>query len=324
MLFKLTEGLIVEEQSSNQEVELHIYADANGKFYLFDGEKLIEIPKSSLSKKIKEIEGIKLPDNNNEDSDGEISGSEGGPSDSFEDHDLEDFDDTEFEGSLADETFLNGVVDDIVDRQRQEKQKHDTELARKLNPNSEMVAAIKKNIKDFITNELQEIEDEQERYWTDKNSFDDDNARKLPHEVEIEEEDKPLICIYIDESGSCQGPLARNLLDQCASAFDEFLDKKHPENSKIIVEWWYFGSTVSDNPSQTGWGTSWTPLKNHIIERKPDNVIIMTDSDLEGQHGGKHIRIPGSLWCIFVNRKDRDMHIDFDAKNYREYLFTGC
>ena len=330
MKFKLYENIINEEENQD-ESELHIYASKDGKFYIFDGTQLIEVSKQKLGKKIRSMEGQSLPDEL-EKQEGQENGKAGdgdggnGGYDGWLDKDdnLEDFDPEELLGELTDETFINGIVDDVVQRQRVERAATQTALARKLNPNSAVVSAIKKNIKDFISRELQEIADEQERYWVDKNSFDDDNARKLPYELEIDEENRPQINIYIDESGSCMGPLARNLLDQCASAFAEFIDEKHPEESKIKVDWYYFGSVVSTDPDSTGGGTSWAPLKAHIKETNPDNVIILTDSDLQGQHGGAHIRIPGSLWCIFVNDKDKDMHKDFDARNYREYLFTNC
>lgn len=90
-----------------------------------------------------------------------------------------------------------------------------------------------------------------------------------------------------------------------------------PDKSKIDFIEYYFADRVAKTSAAAGGGTSWAPLKEHISGvpiaedgdnyRKPDNVVIVTDSDLAGQHKGDVVKLTGAAWAMFVERADKEL-----------------
>ena len=70
----------------------------------------------------------------------------------------------------------------------------------------------------------------------------------------------------------------------------------------ITVDIYYFATRVSDtlNHDIIRYGTEAQPVMEHIQQTKPDNVIIMTDSDTSNDSVPK-VTVPGGVWFLWKN-----------------------
>lgn len=115
----------------------------------------------------------------------------------------------------------------------------------------------------------------------------------------------PRINVYFDVSVSW-GPGDIELGKYYISILNGYEQQK-----KIIVDLYYFANRVSKNPSECGGGTKGQPILDHIVETGPDNVIVMTDSDITDCK--TKIQVPGGVW--FLWRSD-----ELYSKNLYDHL----
>lgn len=107
----------------------------------------------------------------------------------------------------------------------------------------------------------------------------------------------PRLFVYYDRSGSW-GYDDTKVGDAAISTLNVFVKKK-----QLKIEVYYFGNYVSTNPNDHGGGTgagsdsSNMSIQRHIKENKPDNVVIMTDSDLSGPT--VNVEVPGGMFLLF-------------------------
>ena len=85
----------------------------------------------------------------------------------------------------------------------------------------------------------------------------------------------------------------------------------YQQQEKIIVDLYYFANGVSKTASECGSGTKGQPILDHIVETGPDNVIVMTDSDIRDCK--TKIEVPGGVW--FLWRSD-----ELYSKNLYDHL----
>ena len=107
----------------------------------------------------------------------------------------------------------------------------------------------------------------------------------------------PLINIYFDRSWSFKNYPEKT---KAAEAVIQLLDK-YVRQGKLKIDI-YYGSTgvFTDRKKaeQVSGGMEGNPVITHIQETKPDNVIILTDSD-SGVDGSKSVTVPGAVWILF-------------------------
>ena len=109
---------------------------------------------------------------------------------------------------------------------------------------------------------------------------------------------KPKVIVYYDRSGSWQTPGKTKAGDDAIAMLNETYVRKN----LIELELRYFGDDVSDNPRAVGGGTSaGQKLLDDIVEQRATNVIIMTDSDMDGNSGYRPVEVPGGVFFLFVN-----------------------
>ena len=108
----------------------------------------------------------------------------------------------------------------------------------------------------------------------------------------------PYIAVYFDQSGSW-GP-AKQKIGMKAVAYLQEMEEK----GLLKVGVYYFSDTVSGNKADVAneGGTGATQLiLDHIEEVGADNVIIMTDDDMDNQGAFyRHVTVPGAVWFLFV------------------------
>lgn len=114
--------------------------------------------------------------------------------------------------------------------------------------------------------------------------------------------DIPVIQVYLDNSGSV-GQYQQDIL-AALKTLDDF------ERQKLIKkEVWYFADNISKTRSGTRGCTEAFPviLKN-IAETKPDNVLILTDSDFDRQTNWNEcvkILLSGCMWWVWPSKNNR-------------------
>lgn len=108
---------------------------------------------------------------------------------------------------------------------------------------------------------------------------------------------KPKVVIYYDRSGSWQDRRKTKAGDDAIA----MLNENYVRKNLIELELRYFGDVVSDDPTKVGGGTSAGQLLlDDIVEQRATNVIIMTDSDMDGNKGYKPVEVPGGVFFLFV------------------------
>lgn len=108
---------------------------------------------------------------------------------------------------------------------------------------------------------------------------------------------KPKVVVYYDRSGSWQDPNKTKAGDDAIAMLNETYVRKN----LIELELRYFGDVVSDNPEKVGGGTSAGQLLlDDIVKQRATNVIIMTDSDMDGNSGYRPVEVPGGVFFLFA------------------------
>ena len=101
----------------------------------------------------------------------------------------------------------------------------------------------------------------------------------------------PVINVYFDRSGSWDdAKIAVGM--QAIGTLNNYVRK-----GEIKINLYYFANRVGSDPDTVGGGTEGTPIMEHIERTKPDNVIIMTDSDIDDIESP--VTVPGAVWLLF-------------------------
>ena len=277
---------ILNEADNDQ----HIYVDsATGKTYIFDGIALREvgISKPSIGDRGDTDSDIRKKEEEERQKEAEKEKGKDGDDESDPEavkarlarikKNLED-------DSVADsaEAETDAVIDkDIKKAKQKEAQKY------RSNPSNKF----KMDIRRFIARQVQDLRD---RSWKkfDKNS----SAFGIMKQgwTNTPNGKIPIINVYYDQSGSW-GPDDIKVGDSMLAVLGEFEKKR-----QIKVNVFYFANHVSPDLNTvlqsrgTGAGDE---IMNHIRSTKPDNVVVMTDSDLYGSPTS--IEVPGAVWFLW-------------------------
>ena len=76
---------------------------------------------------------------------------------------------------------------------------------------------------------------------------------------------------------------------------------------KLVANVYYFSEEILDGPTdrRAHQGTDGTPIMKHIRATHPDNVIIMTDSDIDDIR--EKVTVPGSVWLLFKGGRSKNL-----------------
>lgn len=107
----------------------------------------------------------------------------------------------------------------------------------------------------------------------------------------------PKINVYFDRSGSW-GPQDTKIGMEAIGILNNYVNR-----GEITIDIYYFADHVTSTPVTGGTGAG-AELVDHIISTKPDNVIIMTDSDMDYTGwteilSAPKIKVPGAVWFLF-------------------------
>ena len=111
----------------------------------------------------------------------------------------------------------------------------------------------------------------------------------------------PLINVYFDRSGSWDDEKTRD--GERAMAFlNEYVRK-----GQIKINLYYFSENVHGNrrAAESEGGTRGQPILNHILATEPDNVIVMTDSDISDCR--TDVTVPGAVYFLFKDGESNNL-----------------
>ncbi|MBQ6630821.1 MAG: hypothetical protein IJH55_01655 [Romboutsia sp.] len=109
----------------------------------------------------------------------------------------------------------------------------------------------------------------------------------------------PLINVYFDRSGSWDASKTKVGMDAIGTL------NNYVRQGQIKIKLYYFNTQIhSEDPGGRG-GTRGTPIIEHIKQTKPDNVIIMTDSDITDID--ESVTVPGAVWLLFKGGQSKNL-----------------
>ena len=121
-----------------------------------------------------------------------------------------------------------------------------------------------------------------------------------------EKKGAPTVQVYFDRSGSWDE--SKTKVGRAALA----TLNKYVRIGKLKLNISYFNSVVFDNYIENGTdGTYGSPILADVLAKRPDNVIVMTDSDITDCR--EYVQVPGVVWYLFSGGV---------SENLREHL-TG-
>ena len=187
---------------------------------------------------------------------------------------------------------LKGEVSRIKEKEKEDRIRKEVERYKKSG-----IYRFKLSLSNFLKKEL---DDERDYTWKKFNKT-YANSDLVKAGRATEDGPVPLINIYFDQSGSWDaGKIA---VGEKAMG----LIYKYQNEGKLRARVYYFSSDVtSDVKSRMlHGGTNGQPIMDHIKSTRPDNVIIMTDSDIDDIR--ENVTVPGAVWLLFKGGRSRNL-----------------
>ena len=103
----------------------------------------------------------------------------------------------------------------------------------------------------------------------------------------------PKINVYFDQSGSW-GADDIKVGESAVATLNQYVKKK-----ELVIDVYKFAERVGELDEYVGGGTYGEPIMKHIRETRPDNVIVMTDSDISDIKSP--VTVPGGVWILWRN-----------------------
>lgn len=154
------------------------------------------------------------------------------------------------------------------------------------------------NLNKFIKNQ---IETGRGLSWSRVNKKYSDSGLIRPGSTRLAQTKVPLINVYFDRSASW-GDNKTKVGEQAIGTLNQYVQRH-----EIKINLYYFSENVhSDKASAEAEGNTYgQPILNHIEETKPDNVIVMTDSDIKDCRSD--VTVPGAVWFLFKGGRSQNL-----------------
>jgi hypothetical protein len=158
---------------------------------------------------------------------------------------------------------------------------------------ADVIAQLKSSLQRTLKAEIKEYQDYSWAKFNKKAHAAGLIAPGIRREEKIE---IPSINVYFDRSGSW-GP-EKSIFGQNAVDSIAYLAKK----KLLKLRLYFFNNSILEKDPGTGYGgTDPRPVLQHIKDTKPDNVLVMTDSDFDWylRSGGESVTVPGMVWLLY-------------------------
>ena len=124
----------------------------------------------------------------------------------------------------------------------------------------------------------------------------------------------PKINVYWDVSWSFSDPAKTEAARQAINTLNRYAVK-----GKIKVDIFYHGDKVSKVKSEVELtGNNGNAVADHINETRPDNVIIITDGDLDWTNHSA--TVPGAVWMLFYGARSNGLMKNVKGKSDNQYF----
>ena len=325
----------------------HIYVDdSTGDYYIFDGEKLVKLKKVK-SKSNSDGENpdngsppvvVENPDNNgknepdtsNDDSRSPNIGDRGNEDEEREEDERreeqarkereEEGDTGESEEEyqdrldkirrfLDDKDVGNQVKGDSEEKVKDERDRKKAAEKREIEKNlrgaarnMSVIKQLSKDISKFLAKEIGKSQ--RTASWRKYNGNYDGSGIIKPGNRYEQIGKIPVIQIYIDQSGSWSEEEVK-IGKEILQSLMEFERKK-----QIKSEIYYFANHIHSSASAardeggTGAGTE---LMEQLNTTKPDNVVVITDSDFDSWGISGTYTAPGGVWLVFREARSQEL-----------------
>ena len=124
----------------------------------------------------------------------------------------------------------------------------------------------------------------------------------------------PLINVYFDRSGSWDSQKSAKGAQAIATL------NKYVTRGQIKINLYYFSNNVHSIEQQAlnEGGTNGQPILDHIEATKPDNVIILTDSDIDDCRS--YVTVPGGVWMLFYEGRSQNLMDHLKGRKLTKYF----
>ena len=191
-------------------------------------------------------------------------------------------------------------------KQKEKQDQRTKEIQRK---DADPLRMFKLNLNRFVADQIQELRDDTHARI---NPAYEDSEFILPGQMYKENKFIPRINVYHDVSGSFSSEAKT---EAAMKAIDTL--NKYVQNGDIEIDRYYFADRVTTTRSGAGGGTRGTPILNHILNTKPTNVIIITDSDISDC--SETVKVPGAVWMLFYDSKSQNIMDHLKGKKQNKY-----
>ena len=125
----------------------------------------------------------------------------------------------------------------------------------------------------------------------------------------------PLINVYFDRSGSWDDAKTASGMQAIGTL------NKYVQRGEIKIEIYYFSEEVhkSKSAAEAEGSTYGQPIMDHINQTKPDNVIIMTDSDITDIT--TPTTVPGAVWLLFKGGISENLIDNIHGKKQTKVMY---
>lgn len=185
-------------------------------------------------------------------------------------------------------------IDDETSRQVQSsrQKKRDVERKKQLRQfqNKDDIQGFIVSINNFIKNEVKA--NKVQTYAKLNKTYNSNTGPIIRRGTRTQKNDKiPKINVYFDQSGSWDADDIK-IGEAAVATLNEYVKKK-----QLIIDVYKFANKVGELDEYVGGGTYGTPIIEHINKTKPDNVVVMTDSDIDDIKQGTTVR--GGVWILW-------------------------
>ena len=157
-------------------------------------------------------------------------------------------------------------------------------------PSADFLKSVQLFIKDQVSDQRFSSWNRPDKRFSGTNIIHKGKATK--HDVPV-----PLLAIYFDRSGSWDDSKIK-VGQRAIASLDKYVKR-----GELKIKVYYFADDVASDPTdrKLGGATSATQkILDHIESIKANNVIIMTDSDMDGQgEFTRKVTVPGAVWFLF-------------------------
>lgn len=309
-----------KEHGNINERDVHIYMDdATGDMYIWNGSNFIKIgnntpqigDKGDKDFQSQEEEERKKQIEKEKEERGKSTEETGDGDGEISDED-DDYEETEEERQQRLDDIRSMLGDESIgaDIEKESRQKIDKELRKKKSAEEKekekytsSMQRFRESLRRFIANEVQEIRD---RTFKREDPSYEGSGIIRPGRMIDDNGKIPKINVYFDQSGSWgQSDIKKG--EEAIGVLNNYVKR-----GEITIDLYYFANEIHNTPGpcrQEGGTGAGPELIKHVISTKPDNVIVMTDSDFDWRgyeddwQKVSPIKVKGAVWLLFRQGK---------------------